>query len=380
MSASGSSLTPLSSRHDLKLVCPQCCVKEKEITYTLKSVHHHCARSVLLCKEKGKTKWRPVSRRPRFPNPSQYAVCSYFVEDSGCTYHKNRCTFAKSDEEAAVWNFVKHHKLDHMLLCNIIAQSEKEPDQPNTRESLGGLSAILDLKALCDLCSTKDKEISYTVKSFSHRCSRNLLLAKAKGSDEWRPVCERPTHGNFGKDVIYRVCHFFVEGSGCTQHGQRCTFARSYEEALVWNYARDNKIDREELIRLITESESILLTPESAAQSIFQRFSGEFIEFCKDCFHDRPLKLTGKRWNATCSADAAHAWDPVLVHHVSENSKKHIYSQVRPLPQNCPFTYCSHVKQGMPCWHAASHCQFAQSEHYFYLHVLQPYCGSVLAL
>ncbi|XP_026162464.1 helicase with zinc finger domain 2 isoform X2 [Mastacembelus armatus] len=362
MSASGSSLTPLSSRHDLKLVCPQCCVKEKEITYTLKSVHHHCARSVLLCKEKGKTKWRPVSRRPRFPNPSQYAVCSYFVEDSGCTYHKNRCTFAKSDEEAAVWNFVKHHKLDHMLLCNIIAQSEKEPDQPNTRESLGGLSAILDLKALCDLCSTKDKEISYTVKSFSHRCSRNLLLAKAKGSDEWRPVCERPTHGNFGKDVIYRVCHFFVEGSGCTQHGQRCTFARSYEEALVWNYARDNKIDREELIRLITESESILLTPESAAQSIFQRFSGEFIEFCKDCFHDRPLKLTGKRWNATCSADAAHAWDPVLVHHVSENSKKHIYSQVRPLPQNCPFTYCSHVKQGMPCWHAASHCQFAQSE------------------
>lgn len=362
MSASGSRLAPLSSTHDLKLACSQCSVKQKEITYTLKSVHHQCARNLLLCRVKDSIKWRPVSRRPTFPVPSQYVVCYHFVENFGCTFHKNRCTFARSDEEAAVWNFVKRHKLDHMLLCNLVAQSERGPDQPSNAEPLDGILATLDLKAVCDLCSTKNKEITYTVQSVSHKCSRNLLLAKAKTSGEWRPVSERPICGTFGRNVLYQVCDFFVEGSGCTQHGQGCTYARSIEEAAVWNYVRDNKIDTDELIRLVSQSETILLTPERAAESILQEFSGEFIELCKDCFHGRPQKLTTKRWNDTCSADAAHTWNPVLVYHLSENDRKHIYSQVRPLPQNCQFKYCSHVRQGKPCWHGADHCQSAQSE------------------
>nr|XP_020471411.1 helicase with zinc finger domain 2 isoform X2 [Monopterus albus] len=362
MSDSVSNLDLLSSTHDFKLVCTQCSVKEKEITYTLKPVYHQCACNVLLCKAKGGSIWRPISKRPTFPNPSQYETCWYFKEDSGCSYHGNRCTFARSDEEAAVWNFVKQHRLDHTLLCNLIAQSVTGLDQPKSGEPLGGLLATLDLKAVCDLCSTKNKEITYTVQSFSHKCSRNHLLAKAKASDQWRPVSEQPVCRNFGKNVIYQVCQYFVEGSGCTQHGQQCTFARSYEEATVWNYIRHNKIGRDKLIRLVTESEPISLTAESVAESILQQFSGEFTEFCKACFHDRPLKLTTKRWNATCSADAAHTWDPVLVYHLSDNSRKHIYNEVRPLPQNCQFKYCSHVRQGKPCWHEAGHCQSAQSE------------------
>ncbi|XP_044069058.1 helicase with zinc finger domain 2-like isoform X3 [Siniperca chuatsi] len=362
MSASGSKLAALLSTHDLKLVCTQCSVEEKEITYTLKSVQHQCARNLLLCKAKGGSKWRPVSRRPMFPNPSKYDVCCFFVEGSGCTYHKNRCTFARSDEEAAVWTFEKCHRLDHALLCQLIAQSERGSDQPDNSEPLADLLETLDLKAVCDLCSVKEKEITYTVQSVSHECSRNLLLAKAKASKQWRPVSERPTCGHFGQNVLYQKCNFFVEGSGCTLHGQECTYARSYEEATVWNYVRDKKIDKDKLIRLVTESESISITPEHAAESILQQFSGEFIELCKDCFHERPQKLTTKRWNATCSADTAHTWDPVLVYHLSENSGKHIYSQVRPLPQNCQFKYCSHVRQGKPCWHEAGHCKSAQSE------------------
>ncbi|XP_022600678.1 helicase with zinc finger domain 2 isoform X1 [Seriola dumerili] len=362
MSACGSTLAPLSSTHDLKLACTQCSVKEREITYTLKSVHHQCARTLLLCKAKGGSEWRPVNGRPKFPMPSQYEVCHYFVESFGCTYHRNRCTFARSDEEAAVWNFVKRHRLDHILLCNLVAQSERGPDQSDHPEPLGDLLASLDLKAVCDLCSVRDKEITYTVQSVSHRCSRNLLLAKAKASDQWRPVSERPTCGNFGRNVFYQVCDFFVEGSGCRVHGQGCTYARSYEEATVWNYVRNNKIDKNELIRLVTESDSVLSSPESAAKSILQQFSGEFIEFCKACFLARPQKLTTKRWNSICSADEAHSWDPVLVHHLSENSRKHIYSHVRPIPPNCQFKYCSHVRQGKPCWHGANHCQSAQNE------------------
>lgn len=249
MSTSGSRLAPLLSTHDLKVVCAQCCVQEKEITYKLKSVQHQCTRNLLLCKAKGSSKWRPVSRRPTFPKPSQYAVCYFFQEGLGCTHHKNRCTFARSDEEAAVWTFEKNHRLDHVLLCHLVAHCVRASDQPDIPEPLG-----------------------------------------------------------------------------------------------------------------VIESEPISITPNSAAESILQQFSGEFIEFCKDCFHGRPQKLTAKRWKPICCADAAHPWDPVLVYHLSENRGKHIYSQVRPLPQNYQFTYCDHVLQGKPCWHQAGHCKAAQSE------------------
>lgn len=362
MSACESKLAPLLSTHELKLACTQCSVKEKEVTYTLKLVNHHCAHDLLLCRSKGGRKWRPVSRRPKFPNPSKYEKCCFFAEGSGCSFHKNRCTFARSDEEAAVWTFEKHHMVDHLLLCNLIIQCERGGDLPENTEPLGDLLLTLGVKAVCDQCSVKEKEITYIVQSVSHTCSRNLLLAKDKASDKWRPVSERPTRGQFGQNVIYQECNFYVEGAGCTQHGQGCTYARSCEEAAVWNYVKDRHIDREELIRLIIESELIQMTPEKAAEVIQQQFSGEFLEFCKDCFHDRPQKLTAKRWNSTCSADAAHTWDPVLVHHLSEKSRKHVYSQVRPLHQNCQFTYCSHVQQGKPCWHEAGHCQSAQSE------------------
>lgn len=362
MSESASRLAPLSSTHHLKLACTQCCVKEKEISYALNSVQHQCQRNLLLCRVRGGSKWRPVARRPLFPNPSQYVVCDFFVENFGCTRHKNRCTFARSDEEAAVWNFVKCSKIDHVLLCNLIAQSEMGPGQLNNADTLSGLLATLDLKVVCDLCSIKDKEITYRVRLVSHTCKKTLLLARVKGSDEWRPVSERPTSRAFGRNVNYQQCHFYVEGSGCTQHGQSCTYARSIEEATVWNYSRDNDLDQDQLLSLMCQSEAARLKPEVAAKNILHQFSGEFMELCKDCFHDRPQKLATKRWNDTCSADAAHKWDPVLVHHLSDNSGKDIYSQVRPLPHNCQLIYCSHVRQGKPCWHEPDHCKSAQSE------------------
>nr|XP_020509953.1 helicase with zinc finger domain 2 [Labrus bergylta] len=357
MSASEYKLAPLLSTHSLRLVCPRCSVQQREITYTLTSVQHQCERSVLLCKARDGHTWRPVSRRPKFPNPSRYEVCYYFKEGSGCREHKNRCTFARSDEEAAVWMFEKQHGVDHSLLCHLIAQTERVSDPSDSNQP--DILNTLDLKAACELCCTKYKEITYTVQSVTHKCRRNLLLAKFKSSQQWRPVSERPTSGQFGRNVFYKECLYFSEGFGCSQHGDNCTFARSFEEATVWNHIRDEDMDRDEFMRLIIKSEAAS-TPEHAAQSILQQCPGEFMELCRDCFQDK--KLTGKRWNATCSADAAHIWEPVLVHHLSGNGGKQVYSQVRPIPPNCPFDFCSHVQQGKPCWHTAGQCRSAQSE------------------
>ncbi|KAM9364493.1 3'-5' exoribonuclease HELZ2-like [Pholidichthys leucotaenia] len=359
-----SKLLPLLSAHDLKLACAQCCVKEREITYSLKSLGHKCAHDVLLCKAKGGSKWRPVSRRPSFPNPDIYVTCWFFKEGFGCTQHKNRCTFARSDEEAAVWTFVKHNRLDHAHLCYLIAQSEKRPKQPNSAEPLSFLLSVLDLKVVCDLCSVRERDITYSVQSIVHKCGRTLLLAKCKSSDQWRPVSERPKGGHIGPNVQYKTCDYFVEGFGCSKHLERrgCTYARSNEEAIVWNHLRETNIDKDKLILLVTGSEPVSVTPEHAAECILQEFAGEFIELCKNCFQERPQKITTKRWNASCAADAAHPWNPVLVHHLSENSRKHIYRHVRPLPTDGQLTYCSHVREGKPCYHKIASCQSAQSE------------------
>nr|XP_054606610.1 helicase with zinc finger domain 2 isoform X3 [Nothobranchius furzeri] len=364
MSASSSKLSSLLSTHALKLACGYCCHQENEITYTLRPVQHQCQCTVLLCKAKDGSKWRPISKRPTFPIPSKYKVCWHFKENFGCTVHKNRCTFARSQEEAAVWMFERQQGLDHQLLCDMVARTGREPQQANRTEPLQELHALIDLKVVCDLCSNKVNEITYTLHSVIHKCAKNLLLAKGRTSNHWRSICERPTGGNMGPNVLYKACDYYVEGSGCSQHklGRGCSYARSSEEAMVWNYLREKRMDKSELIRLMSESDPDSETPESAAEKILHRFSGEFTEFCQECLLECPMRLTSKRWNETCAADTAHTWNPVLVHHLSEHSTKQIYSQIRPRPQNCPFEYCSHVRQGKPCWHKVGRCRSAQSE------------------
>lgn len=343
------------AQYDLRLVCDQCSVKEQEITYKCKPVPHKCALSLLLCRDKGSSLWRPVSKPPTFPNPSQYQVCWFFREGQGCSEHRHRCSFARSSEEAAVWNFEKKHKLDHLVLSNIVAQ-QHGTDKSSFEQAIDLMA--LDLKTVCEQCCTKEKEITYIIQTAVHKCSRNILLAKGKASDKWRPVAARPSKGSFGQKVQYQACNFFTEGSGCTKHGEGCTYARSSEEATVWNFVRNKQILVKDLIRQIAEA--AVKTPEQAAQEMVQQFPGHFSELCSTCFYERPSKLTVKKWNDCCSAEAAHKWQPLLVHHPTEQGK--MLSQIRPLPQKSPLKFCSHVRDGKPCWHNPGHCMSAQSE------------------
>lgn len=254
-----------------------------------------------------------------------------------------------------MWNFEKRYRLDHDFLCLLVDQFDEGCDQLNGHEPDSNILDTLELRVACDLCLVKERETTCIVRSVNHACHRKLLLVKTRTSDKWRPVSKRPTHGQFGSKVQYQKCTYFVEGPGCGKHGQTCNFARSHEEAAIWNYMKDNNIDKEELIRLVIKAESDLKTPTQRAESILKTFPGEFLELCKDCFLGKPQKLTSQRCNA-------HHWDPILVHRLSEKSDKHVYSQIRPLPQNCRFDYCRHVLQGKLCWHQPGSCMSAQSQ------------------
>ena len=268
----------LLSTYDLKVVCARCAIRKNEITYTLQSVVHQCTSNVLLARAKGSRQWRHISRRPEFPRPSKYDVCWHFVEGSGCTVHYNRCTFARSLEEAAVWNFEKEQGLDHISLCILL-----------DRTNAGGL--------------------------------------------------DRAALGQ----------------------GQLESFARSTEEACLWNFGRNTNMDNSAILQRMNSRHS--LTPEDTARNILKEFSGTFLELCQACFLSSPQRVTVQRGDGACSAAApgAHAWRPVLVHHVSGRGKE-VYHAVRPLPPGCTFEYCSHVIQGKPCWHEALRCSAAHSE------------------
>ncbi|XP_021424185.2 helicase with zinc finger domain 2 isoform X1 [Oncorhynchus mykiss] len=233
------------------------------------------------------------------------------------------------------------------------------PGKGTNRSKLAELLVAYNFKVVCSACSVKENEITYSLKAVEHQCSRELLLAKGKGTSKWRPVSCRP---KFTNPSQYNVCWYFVEGSGCSKHRNRCTFARSLEEATMWNFLKHQKIDHSTLIRLITQSERIAVQQQNPAEKIITEFSGEFQELCQDCFCGTPTKITGKRWNNTCSADTAHVWSPVLVHHLAENQGKEVYNQIRPLPPVFPFQYCNYFMQGMPCWHGPSQCQLLHSE------------------
>ncbi|KAL4655663.1 helicase with zinc finger domain 2 [Arapaima gigas] len=216
------------------------------------------------------------------------------------------------------------------------------------------------LKIACSVCTKKESNISYSLITVYHQCNGNILLGKAKdGTKNWKHISRRP---KFPNPSQYAVCFFFKEGYGCVKHRNRCTFARSAEEVLVWNFQKRHHIDHVTLMRLVADRETFVAKQKNAADHILTEFAGEFQELCELCFHSGPQRIATKRWNKTCSSESAHPWRPILVHYLTDGHNKKVYNEIRRPPARGVFQYCSYVARGMPCWHGLSTCQYAHSE------------------
>ncbi|KAK7159588.1 hypothetical protein R3I94_005818 [Phoxinus phoxinus] len=116
--------------YELRAACNACAHKYSRICYSIIATPHRCSHNLLLVRAKVRGhKWRPVFSRPTHPQPIRYEVCWYFKEDVGCYVHHDRCTFASSLEEAAVWNLQKHTNLDHTRFIQLITQRERLAEQ-----------------------------------------------------------------------------------------------------------------------------------------------------------------------------------------------------------------------------------------------------------
>ncbi|KAK9979970.1 hypothetical protein ABG768_013372 [Culter alburnus] len=121
--------------YELRTACNVCTHKHSRISYVIIETPHRCSHNLLLVRAKvGGHKWSPVFSRPSHPQPIRYEACWHFKEDVGCTVHHDRCTFASSQEEAAVWNLQKHTNLDHKSFIHLITQRERKAEQSRQRD------------------------------------------------------------------------------------------------------------------------------------------------------------------------------------------------------------------------------------------------------
>ncbi|XP_028629876.1 helicase with zinc finger domain 2 isoform X3 [Grammomys surdaster] len=224
--------------------------------------------------------------------------------------------------------------------------------------SLAGLYAKVDLYLGCSRCTQCLNESTYILCEVEHTCLREILLARFKQAAKskiWRKVGRRPS---FPTPMRYQVCRYYSPGLGCRHHWNRCTFARSPEEALVWTFELKNNLPRLKLKEAVqgTRAPDRLQTP---ADTIRAEFGGYFQLLCALCFKSRPPCLCPVDPRGHCPK---HQICPTLLIHVIVEGQKRQFVEVRPLPQKrYPLNYCKYVGRGAPCYHGASRCGYAHS-------------------
>ncbi|NXW54855.1 HELZ2 Helicase, partial [Eurystomus gularis] len=231
---------------------------------------------------------------------------------------------------------------------------------------LDKLQQQLELRLACSKCSVKENQITYQLREVDHNCTYEILLARRRShrNTAWKKVFRRP---GFPNPIRYAVCRYYVVGLGCSEHKSRCTFAWSPEEAMVWNFEREQQLERRWLKAAVLEMQlggRLAATPHpmaSIAGEITSEFGGRFQEICKPCFYSCPQCISEGGQGRLCKAH--RTWEPLLVHVVSDSRRKKEYTAIRPCPEFIPtLSYCMFVSRGQPCKHSPQRCQYAHSD------------------
>ncbi|XP_050999964.1 helicase with zinc finger domain 2 [Acomys russatus] len=223
---------------------------------------------------------------------------------------------------------------------------------------LAGLYAQVDLHLGCSRCTQCLNESTYLLLEVEHNCPREILLVRYKEAAKgkiWRKVGRRPS---FPRPMRYEVCYYYSPGSGCRHHKNRCTFARSSEEALVWTFERKYNVSRLTL-KAAVQGTRVPDQPPTPADTIRAEFGGHFQLLCAFCFKGRPPCLRPVDPRGRCPK---HQICSTVLIHVIDEGRKRQFVEVRPQPRrNRPLNYCMFVGRGTPCRHGASRCEYAHS-------------------
>uniref|UniRef100_A0A4W3ISV0 Helicase with zinc finger 2 n=1 Tax=Callorhinchus milii TaxID=7868 RepID=A0A4W3ISV0_CALMI len=268
-------LEELCKMVDLRLICPQCSKKSNESTFILKDVKHSCQHHLLVARKQLKRNgsWRLIRRRPELVNPSHYDVCRYYLEGFGCRRHKNRCTFAWSEEEAFVWTYARNHNIQQNDLKSAVAKAtrgERSFSSKTIEKQQSAEEGIVNefegqFVELCAICFySVPQQIAFkSVSGFcasSHKHGWSPLLVHILTDGNGMKQCNeiRPA-----KPSVHRYyCKYVLKGVLCRHGYNRCNFAHSAVELAVWEAEKFNSLNRSVMLE-VSQQRSRSVQPEA---------------------------------------------------------------------------------------------------------------------
>ncbi|XP_064023722.1 3'-5' exoribonuclease HELZ2 isoform X2 [Pogoniulus pusillus] len=229
---------------------------------------------------------------------------------------------------------------------------------------LDKLQERLKLRLACSKCSVRENETTYQLQEVEHNCTYEILLARRHRKRRWRKISRRP---GFPTPARYSVCKYYQAGVGCSKHPTPCSFAWSREEAAVWNFERQQQVERRWLKAAVLQAQlggdpgAGPRGPSSVAEEIISEFGGQFQEVCKPCFFGCPQRISEEGGGRLCQFHSR--WDPLLVQAVSDGRRKKQYTAIRPCPEfRSTFSYCRFVSRGQLCKQGLQRCRYAHSD------------------
>ncbi|XP_070600520.1 3'-5' exoribonuclease HELZ2 [Erythrolamprus reginae] len=258
----------------LHLACSKCSDRENESTYLLKEVDHRCMMEILLARCKGTkgSRWRKVNRRPSFPKPALYYVCWYYVAGSGCTKHRNSCTFAWSQEEVIVWTFQRKYNMEWHVLKRLLqqAQSGITPSAKPKSNELSNPEEILSefggyFQEICGPCFCSRPQ-RIVPRSSAHSCKNHWgfilvhVIADGKKKEQYTEIRPCPT-----SQRLFSYCPSVSAGRYCWN--KSCSFAHSDVELVIWQAEQRRGLERAKLPRMVVEETAS--PPDAAPQLQF---------------------------------------------------------------------------------------------------------------
>ncbi|XP_043945796.1 helicase with zinc finger domain 2 [Protopterus annectens] len=225
---------------------------------------------------------------------------------------------------------------------------------------LQDLLNIVDLHLACFQCAQKENESTYVFNDIAHACKYELLLARKRNdkSGKWRYVRRHP---EFQRLTTYEVCWYYRPSSGCKKHRNKCTFAWSEEEAIIWSFEKKHNLQSGLLKKMVLMTRKCSNKQLTSAEEILCIYEGEFQEVCSICFYGRPQKIAFLASDNFCTVSARHIWKPLLVHLLKEGNSTQ-YNEIRPASNTNCLSYCRYIAKNVLCQDGAKECRYAHSE------------------
>ncbi|KAJ8281167.1 hypothetical protein GJAV_G00064290 [Gymnothorax javanicus] len=310
-------LSPLLQTHELRVACTSCYEHPHGIAST---TTHICTQNILQARQRGDrdATWKHISPRPKFRNPARYVRCWYPVVGGRCLQYGEHCTYAKSDEEAAVWNFLKSSRLEYSVLIRLICKAR---GQENEKEELSVAKRVQSLFSgyfinLCHAC-LHSRPQRFTSECLTKVCGHPpypALVLFWRQNDKVTVTEIRPIPPGLQVQQFRHCWH--MERNGQCSAG--CTFPHSKAEMVVWTAERNEGLNRHELVTTLEESKA-QESPEKPQACFFCALcqlqlssQDSFISHCSSLAHERRYcedEGPAAEWKYRCPPEHNRAYE-----------------------------------------------------------------------